>query len=1017
MKRFCLILTLFTLVLTYATANTWVKVAKDVDNGWLLLVDGKPMAVHGMVWSFVPIGHNYSYSLWDQPEEIIQKMIDTDAVLMQEMGVNAIRVFADVPPKWISYLYSRYGIYTVVNDLFGRYGMMVDGRWHARTNYADMRTRELILEQLEENVSRYKGVDGVLFYLLGNENNYGLEWDSNVIENLPVGQRLEIRAGYLYSLFEEGIQIVKNIDPTKPVGIVNGDIQYLNIINELTPSLDILGVNTYRGRAAHDLFYESVAETLDVPIVYTEFGADAYNVVEEKEDQYNQAEFIRSQWEEIYHQSYGKGGFQNILGGFVFAWMDEWWKSPVTGLGLDDHDTNATWSNGSYEYDSGTVENNMNEEWWGIVAQSPYKVDGIYQRRPRAAYFALQEIWKLDQLNCTKEEIDNHFDFNLRILSNHAELIALQQKEKEDGKIDFRGKVNFVAAGSFDNIDVANDAGLENMNSSVGEWAYLGVDMALRHNIDAGLTVRLQGHIPDTAFEKEEYSRFVPNELLKGSFVDKSVFSSNETGLNVLSTQPVELYDAYLNWDTDLADIDLYYHNGHIDWKIEGDYFHLLPESFDYIGMDLAGSQAPFGLQITGKEFLEGLTLYGGPEIYWGATPQIMAKYYRPGEHFSWSLMYREAFATNKTETGIPDGRKASGWMGLNFYPWITADFGVLFAGSQFLDESYNHVARKSDDTYSISNEKINMLDTLSFKVDLATELFLYTKIFARYIYAGRVSSSNAYSTRDGSQISDIGTGNRYELEVGFRFQYDWFTLMPKFLARVPITHPQSAYGNLSPVAVRSSPVSVFKNRETLQMEVILGFDPAGDTYFFDWNNEERENATIAGYVSFLYSFMEGETDRSYFKNEFGSYYDFDGGLPEVKGAWSLKGRLVWNMFPKVRLNAGFQAGSGQSLGDSTRLVNYWGADINLRLASWMIKTSMDFDAWGDADWMRQLNITYPLQWTLDVSYGFDIPSFLDSQNRIGMRWKGRTYDEYSADTANGADWKMELLAYLSFSW
>ncbi|RLW70744.1 MAG: hypothetical protein B6D68_00465, partial [spirochete symbiont of Stewartia floridana] len=112
------------------SALTWVKVAKDPEMGWRLLVDGEEISVHGVVWSFTPIGENYSYSLWNQPKEFIQRMIDTDAALMKEMGVNAIRVFTDVPPEWIEYLYRRYGIYTVVNDMFGRYGLMVDGRWH-----------------------------------------------------------------------------------------------------------------------------------------------------------------------------------------------------------------------------------------------------------------------------------------------------------------------------------------------------------------------------------------------------------------------------------------------------------------------------------------------------------------------------------------------------------------------------------------------------------------------------------------------------------------------------------------------------------------------------------------------------------------------------------------------------------------------------------------------------------------------------------------------------------------------
>ena len=342
-KIYHIALLVFLLCTAALFPTEWVKTAYTPEDGWRLLIDGEAIDVHGTVWSFTPLGENYSYSLWDESDEYIQKMIDTDAVLMQEMGVNAIRSFSGIPPEWVSYLYQRYGIYTVINDMFGRYGITVKGRWHTHTNYADMETRDQILKELRENVEQYKDVPGVLFYLLGNENNYGLEWGSNSIENLPIGQQMETRAGYLYSLFEEGIQVVNEIDPSKPVGIVNGDIQYLNIIQALIPSLDILGVNTYRGDAAYDLFYESVQETLNVPIVFTELGADAYNVVTESEDQYNQAAIIRNQWEEIYLQSYRKGGYQNCIGGFVFQWMDEWWKHGMT-KGLFEHDVSGTWT-------------------------------------------------------------------------------------------------------------------------------------------------------------------------------------------------------------------------------------------------------------------------------------------------------------------------------------------------------------------------------------------------------------------------------------------------------------------------------------------------------------------------------------------------------------------------------------------------------------------------------------------------------------------------------------------------
>ena len=100
-----------------------------------------------MVWSFTPIGVNYNYNLWEQPEEFIRQTIDIDAKLMTDIGVNAIRSFATIPPKWVTYLYEKWGIYTAVNYLFGRYGLTVDNKWIPRTNYSDQRTLETLMRK------------------------------------------------------------------------------------------------------------------------------------------------------------------------------------------------------------------------------------------------------------------------------------------------------------------------------------------------------------------------------------------------------------------------------------------------------------------------------------------------------------------------------------------------------------------------------------------------------------------------------------------------------------------------------------------------------------------------------------------------------------------------------------------------------------------------------------------------------------------------------------------------------
>jgi beta-galactosidase len=990
-------------------AQTWVKVANNPEEGWRLLVDGEPISIHGMVWAFTPIGDNYSYNLWDKSEEFIQQMIDRDAVLMQEMGVNVIRSFSMIPPKWVTYLYERYGIYSVINDMFARYGLSVDGRWMGRTDYSDLRTREVILEQVRETAETYKGVPGVLFYLLGNENNYGLEWSSDAIEDLPVGQRLEVRAGYLYSLFEEGIQVVKSVDPTKPVGIVNGDIQYLNIISELVPSLDILGVNTYRGRYAHSLFYESVDATLNVPIVFTELGADAFNIKTGKEDQFAQADIVKDQWEEIYLQSYGKGGEQNALGAFVFEWIDEWWKHGMTE-GLFEHDKTGTWSNGAYEFDNVSGRNNMNEEWFGIVYQSPYLEDGISRRRLRAVYYVLQDIWELDQLESTAEEIAAHFDdINLEMIALRTDITALEQEKLEDPIVSVEGSLSFATRAEFDDLSIDTDI-KRGLTLSDGEWLYLTTKLKPLENLTAELTLRLQGNVPDTVLYDEETSRF---EFLDVSSTVVTNKDGDATDLNVLNRLPIEIYSAEFSYDTEMFTLDGYFHNGHTDWVAEGDFFNLLPESFDFVGMDLDNSRAPIGIEYTGKQLFEGLKIYGGPEPYWGAEPQVFVKYYNPGSVLSYAVLWNEALTV--VDPAIADGthsRRASAFMSLDFWPIIDVDFGVLHSNPEKIGELYSDV---SADRTVTANQEINLLDTFAGKISLKSNAFLYTYLNASYIYAGRVASANPFMSRNGSQLTDLGTGNKQEVRFGADVALGYLTVSPTFLWRRPLSFPLpiASFGPRSPL---TDVFTVWDNREAVQTEIMLGWDPKGDTFFHDWNADEREHADIAASLSFLLNSYLGSTDANNFFLADGTPASFSSGLPAVENTWSLNFKMISNPFPDFRAVVNFRTGLGQSTGEVTDLINYYAGSAQVRYKNWIFFGSLSKDDWGPADWYRNFNITYPWQWTVDIARGFAIPTFMGSENRIGVNFSGKQFADSDPDK-DGRIWQSVLSGYLNISW
>ncbi len=330
MKR--IIITIFCcIILQHAWAADSIVLVQD-EKGWQLQVNDEPFPMYGMVYAFTPIGENYTYNLWNEPEDFIKRMLDTDGKLLQEMGVNVIRSFAVIPPRWVTYLYETYGIYTAMNYTFGRYGISVDDKWYPRTDYSMPRTRETLIAETLKMVEDYKDVPGILLFMLGNENNYGLEWQSNEIEDLPVGEQHQAKAEYLYSVYGEAIQEAQKHTDI-PFGIVNGDIQYLELIAKHIPHIDYLATNIYRGKRAYTEgdeystpYFSRIKEVLDKPVLYSEFGADAYNAKEEREDQFHQAEFLWHQWQELFEESYGKEGSGNSLGGLVFEWIDEWWK-------------------------------------------------------------------------------------------------------------------------------------------------------------------------------------------------------------------------------------------------------------------------------------------------------------------------------------------------------------------------------------------------------------------------------------------------------------------------------------------------------------------------------------------------------------------------------------------------------------------------------------------------------------------------------------------------------------------
>lgn len=370
---------------------------KNTEEGWILSVNAEPMFIKGINWGHQPIGTTYTYSLWEQEPDSIKNVLDRQMSMLRDAGINAIRVYTGIQKEWIQYIYEEYGIYTMLNHSFGRYGIEINGQWNPHTDYANPAVRAKLLQEVNKLAERFKGTPGLLLYLLGNENNYGLFWEGAETEDIPEeDSSTAVQARAMYNLFNEAADRMNRMDGNVPVAVCNGDLQFIDIMAEEMPSIDILGVNVYRGLSFTDLFAHAKA-AFGKPVLLTEFGSDAFNMSAMQEDQLAQARYVKENWQEIYLNAAGMNGAGagNALGGFTFQFVDGWWKHDQS-LNLNVHDSTASWANGGYTFDYIEGQNNMNEEWFGVVSWDYDAQQGTYYLKPRAAYFILMQAHAFD---------------------------------------------------------------------------------------------------------------------------------------------------------------------------------------------------------------------------------------------------------------------------------------------------------------------------------------------------------------------------------------------------------------------------------------------------------------------------------------------------------------------------------------------------------------------------------------------------------------------------------------------
>jgi hypothetical protein len=1013
---------------SFAHAQTTDKVTtfKDVD-GWKLQRNGEDLYIKGVVWGHSPINQNYTYNLWGESDEFIKAVLDHDFGLMAKAGVTANRAFTIIPPKWVTYIYQQHGIMSLVNPLMGRYGASIGGVWRPFTDYSDDLTRETLKAESMAIVEQFKNVPGVLMFAFGNESNYGLSWSSFEIENLPEGEQNREKAKYLYSLFGEVISEGKKIAPDHLFSIVNGDIQYLDLIAEYVQDMDVLGTNVYRGIGFSEL-WNDVAAGFDRPVLFMEFGSDAFNAKNFAEDEPAQANFLKGQWQEMYNQSHGNGGVGNAIGGFVFEWRDEWWKYKQTE-NLDVQDRNASWANGGYTFDFVEGQNNMNEEWFGITRIGELNSQGFYESEPRMAYDVLSEIWDIDPYASNSTVINKqvqNVDMDLYALKSDIRLLKSSQKEASIFTLN-GGSVSgdFIVKGRDKDVSIDGEDGLI---FNDGQMVFLDFAFEPSNRIKGDFSVNMLGNVSESAFDFRYGDRGLPIVVEVLSDDTLGVTTRRDTALK--GNERVEIYDFNATYEGENYNMEAFYHVPRYHWGDEGDFFGLLRETTDMEGQDIWNAKAPYGVEYTGKKNADGLKIVFGPEVYWGANPLVMAKYEFDVGATQMAFMHSEDIArrddsSSATEATIRQSRqttiyaKRSMWGG-------DLEVGGLIASTEKVGDKYDRM----EGTF-IRVDEIKDQDTLGFKMKYARNLFSSSKAYIGLNFAGLVADSGNPLKDNGTELPYSALGNKREIDGGILITAGQYSFYPRFLYRENLVDANPNVAAVTTgttlnqgIGVRNrddDPFAVLDNREAKSAEFIFTYDPTPATPFYEWNADMIEDAAFAYNIGLTATSYNTATDSElFFFEDGGTNASFGEGL-RAEDVYLLRSKLIFN--PRQGLNyiINVKSGKQQSTGQpGQKAVEFYGLQGKMIVDREHIYSAhVKIDDFGSYDFQQQFNLTYPLQLELEYTLLLDQQRDEKLSSKFGVKGLYRELDENSPvdEFEGGVNQHMfEVRTYYKFS-
>ncbi len=333
-------LSLFTVLIVSFTLIVWPSSSEIVEvSGKQLLVDGQPYFMKGICYHPVPKGETTRNF----------KSIDQDLALMNEAGINTIRVYSPIDDIELLNKIDAAGLKLIVSFGYNQNGVY-----------------DILSGTFLDYIKKYKDHNSILIWELGNEYNYHPEWFDGDIQNW-------------YNALSAATDLIHEHDPNHPVATAHGDMPDKQAFAS-NPNIDIWGLNVYRWDQPQSIFEEWEAVS-DKPVYLSEAGADSYMKIakagfEQGENQYAQAVANAKIIDAVLAQSDVASGI------LIFSFTDGLWKA-----GNPDHQDVGGWAPNSsgVPYDGAP-----NEEYWGIVDINRTKKETFEVIKDRFLNFSLE---------------------------------------------------------------------------------------------------------------------------------------------------------------------------------------------------------------------------------------------------------------------------------------------------------------------------------------------------------------------------------------------------------------------------------------------------------------------------------------------------------------------------------------------------------------------------------------------------------------------------------------------------